>query len=178
MPAHCSQTVCALKTVRLCYASSRLRRCADGVAALAGERTGLHGLDALPGTRPWGAVSLRPLAALGQMAFYCALTSFERPSINASLEGHLPDRRPGPGNYRSPTNRSVLGHLAPDGAPCPRLPLKCTGRRGRQPATSAERPPSPFGCAPSSRTVIGGLDGLLSTLPFHEATETRRSNLF
>ena len=114
MPAHCRQQVCVLKTVRFCYASSRLRRCAGGVAALAGERTGLHGLDALPGTRPWGAVSLRPLAALGQMAFYCALTSFERPSIDAPLEGHLPDRGRGRGTVVPPRTGRCRGtsHLA------------------------------------------------------------------
>ena len=52
--------------------------------------------------------------ALGQMAFYCALTSFERPSINASFEGHLPDRGRGRGTVVPPRTGRCWGtsHLA------------------------------------------------------------------
>jgi len=62
------------------------------------------------------------------------------------LADRLPDRRPGPGDCRPPANGSALGRLTPASVPPFVAPPKGTVRRGRRPATPADRPPSPSGC--------------------------------
>lgn len=84
-----------------------------------GQRLPLNGLDALRQTQELGFLCpCGPSLALGQPAFYGALTTFDRPLNGATLETRLPACRRDRGRC-PPSGRPALGRLNPEGV----LPL-------------------------------------------------------